>query len=100
MKSKNYFNKKFRLINIYNILLIISMILFVIAIVGISFIRLKQGYDVNLKLLIIPGILILIVIALLKGYLTKKVSKEYKIKYMTNTSLELLLASFLGEIKI
>ncbi len=82
MKSKNYFNKKFRLINIYNILLIISMILFVIAIVGISFIRLKQGYDVNLKLLIIPGILILIVIALLKGYLTKKVSKEYKIKYI------------------
>lgn len=82
MKSKNYFNRNFKLINTYNALLIISMILFVIAIVGISFIILKQGYDVNLKLLIIPGILVMIVIALLKGYLTNKVSNEYKIKYI------------------
>lgn len=82
MKSKNYFNRNFKFINIYNALLIISMILFVIVIVGISFIILRQGYDVNLKLLIIPGILFMIVITLLKSYLTKKVSKEYKIKYI------------------
>lgn len=84
MKNKNYFNKKFKFVNMYNILLIISMILFVILLVSISFIRLEQGYEVNLKLLIIPGILILVIIALLKEYFTKKISNEYKIKYINN----------------
>lgn len=81
MKSKNYFNKKFKLINIYNILIIISMMLFII-LIGIVMYLIGKNYYFNLKLILMPGILILIVLLLLKGYLTKKLSEEYKIKYI------------------
>ena len=81
MKSKNYFNKRFKLINIYNILIIISMMLFII-LIGIVMYLIGKNYYFNLKLILIPGILILIVLLLLKGYLTKKLSEEYKIKYI------------------
>lgn len=81
MKNKNYFNKRFKLINIYNILIIISMMLFII-LIGIVMYLIGKNYYFNLKLILIPGILILIVLLLLKGYLTKKLSEEYKIKYI------------------
>ena len=81
MKSKNYFNKRFKLINIYNILIIISMMLFII-LIGIVMYLIGKNYYFNLKLILMPGILILIVLLLLKGYLTKKLSEEYKIKYI------------------
>lgn len=81
MKSKNYFNKRFKLINIYNILIIISMMLFII-LIGIIMYLIGKNYYFNLKLILMPGILILIVLLLLKGYLTKKLSEEYKIKYI------------------
>ena len=81
MKNKNYFNKRFKLINIYNILIIISMILFII-LIGIIMYLIGKDYYFNLKLILIPGILILIVLLLLKEYLTKKLSEEYKIKYI------------------
>lgn len=81
MKSKNYFNKRFKLINIYNTLIIISMMLFII-LIGIVMYLIGKNYYFNLKLILMPGILILIVLLLLKGYLTKKLSEEYKIKYI------------------
>lgn len=57
------------------------MMLFII-LIGIIMYLIGKNYYFNLKLILMPGILILIVLLLLKGYLTKKLSEEYKIKYI------------------
>lgn len=77
----NNLERKRKIVKNINVILIIVMVLVILMIAGIMYL-IGIGYDVNLKLTLIPMVLVILIILLILKLYKSKFAREYKTKYI------------------